>query len=68
MPISNKHRLAYCLGFKMNHFIERTGSSTTVLMDLEEATASTARSVLVSYFDEDSNTRHKIVSPATCTC
>jgi len=54
--------------FKMNHFIKRDSSGTTVLMDVEEATASTGRSVLVSYNDEDNHIKHKIVSPAICTC
>ncbi|MFT3933659.1 MAG: hypothetical protein QM726_08605 [Chitinophagaceae bacterium] len=54
--------------FKMNHFIKRDATGTTVLMDVEQAVASTARSILVSYFDEVNNIKHKIVSPATCTC
>ncbi|HWK04710.1 MAG TPA: hypothetical protein VNS58_13815 [Puia sp.] len=58
----------YVTCFKMNHFIRRDSSGVTVLSDIEEATASTSRSILVSYFDEDNNIKHKIVSPATCIC
>ncbi|MBL0741127.1 hypothetical protein [Chryseolinea lacunae] len=54
--------------FKMNHIITRSTTSVNALLDVEEATASTARSILVSYYDEDTETRHRIVSPATCTC
>ena len=36
--------------------------------DIEEAVATTSRSVLVSYFDESNGNRHIINSPATCTC
>ena len=54
--------------FKMNHFITRDENGTTALLDVEETTASMARSMLVSYYDEDSNTRHIINPTATCTC
>jgi len=58
----------YVTCFTMNHFIRRDESGTDVVTNVEEAVASTARSILVSYYDEKNNTRHKIVSPATCTC
>lgn len=54
--------------FKMNHIITRDENGTTALLDVEEATASTARSLLVSYYDENTNTRHIINPTATCTC
>src|SRR5690606_24770128 len=54
--------------FKMNHIINRNTAGTKVLLDVDEAVASTARSILVSYYDEDTNTRHLIQSPASCTC
>jgi hypothetical protein len=54
--------------FKMNHLINRNATSVQAILDVEVATASTARSILVSYYDEDTNTRHLIQSPATCTC
>jgi len=37
-------------------------------VDVEVAVGSTARSVLVSYYDEVNNIKHKISSPAICTC
>jgi hypothetical protein len=49
--------------FKMYQYIDHTNPQ-----EVEVATASTARSILVSYYDEDTNTKHKIVSPASCTC
>jgi len=54
--------------FKMNHIIKRDKNGVQALLDVDEATASTSRSILVSYYDEDTNTRHLIKSPATCTC
>jgi len=54
--------------FKMNHIIKRDKTGVQAIMDVDEATASTSRSILVSYYDEDTNTRHLIQSPATCTC
>lgn len=54
--------------FKMNHIIRRNTTVVQALLDVEEATASTSRSILVSYYDEDSQTRHLIQSPATCSC
>lgn len=54
--------------FKMNHIIKRDKTGVEAILDVEEATASTSRSILVSYYDEDANTRHLIQSPATCTC
>ena len=54
--------------FKMNQFINRGQPGAKTISDIDEAGASTARSILVSYFDEENNVKHKIVSPATCTC
>lgn len=54
--------------FKMNHIITRDEHGINAILNVEEATASTARSVLVSYYDEDTNTRHIIHPTATCTC
>jgi len=54
--------------FKLNHIISRDENGTNAVRDVEEARASTARSILVSYFDEDTNTRHIIHPVANCTC
>ncbi len=58
--------------FKMNQFVrDDEGNITTALYDIEEAVASTARSILVSYSSTDANgvvTRHLIGSPANCNC
>jgi hypothetical protein len=54
--------------FELHHLL-RDGE--TVLFEkhnIEEAVATTSRSVLVSYFDESNGNRHIIHSPATCTC
>jgi hypothetical protein len=59
--------------FQMDHIIEREGSIITkALIDIEEAEASTSRSVLVSWFDEDekdvTKQRHLIDTTITCDC
>ena len=55
--------------FKMNQIIKRKDDLIIeAKMDVEEAVASTAMSILVSYYDEKTGTRHKIVSPASCNC
>jgi hypothetical protein len=48
----------------MYQFINRTD----VPKDLEEAVGSTARSILVSYYDEENNIKHKIQPVENCTC
>lgn len=55
--------------FKMNHIISRTGNTVTeALYDIEEAVASTAMSILVSYYNEVTKVKHIISSPANCDC
>ncbi len=54
----------YVTCFKMYQFVDRSNPP----VDVEVAVGSTARSVLVSYYDEVNNIKHKIVSPAICTC
>jgi hypothetical protein len=54
--------------FKMNHFIPLEDQTVHVLYNIEEAVASTARSILVSYYDEEKKIKHLINSPANCDC
>jgi len=55
--------------FKMNHIVRREGSNIRqALYNVEEAVASTARSILVSYYNEDDLAKHIIQSPANCKC
>ena len=54
--------------FRMHQFINRGQTGAHTITDIEEATGSTARSILVSYFDEASNTKHHILPNATCIC
>jgi hypothetical protein len=59
----------YVTCFRMNQVIERNGSNIIrELTDVEIAEGSTSRSILVSYYDEETGTRHLIKSPATCDC
>lgn len=67
--IEERYYVDYVTCFKMNQIILRTGSIIQqALYDIEEAVASTARSTLVSYYNEETKTRHIINSPANCTC
>jgi hypothetical protein len=55
--------------FKMNHIIQRDGQVIKqALYDVEEAVASTARSILVSYYNEETKVKHLVNSPANCDC
>ncbi len=59
--------------FQMDHIIKRDGQVIKqVKIDVEEAIASTSRSVLVSYFNEDepdvTQQRHLIDTNVTCEC
>lgn len=55
--------------FKMHHIIKREGSVVQeALYNVEEAIASTACSVLVSYRNEETGQGHLIQSPANCNC
>jgi len=55
--------------FKMNHIISRAGNTVTdALYNIEQAVASTARSIIVSYYNEITKVKHIISSPANCDC
>ena len=54
--------------FEMHHLLRDGEIVIFENRNVEEAVASTSRSILVSYFDEASGKRHTIKSPATCTC
>ena len=56
--------------FVMNQIILREGSVIKQsLPNVEEAVASTARSILVSYYNADATIkRHNIITPAKCDC
>ncbi|MBC7849219.1 MAG: hypothetical protein H7Y31_05765, partial [Chitinophagaceae bacterium] len=59
----------YVTCFQMNHVIERIGTvHTKQLLNIEIAEGSTSRSILVSYYNEETTTRHLIKSPANCEC
>jgi hypothetical protein len=66
--IEERRYVDFLTCFEMHHLL-RDGE--TVLFEkrnVEEAVATTSRSILVSYFNETSGLRHIINSPATCTC
>lgn len=55
--------------FKMHHITRRDGTSVLeARYDVEEAIATTARSILVSYNNKENGVQHLIQSPANCNC
>ena len=54
--------------FEMHHLLRDGDTIVFENRNVEEAVATTSRSILVSYFNETSGLRHIINSPATCTC
>jgi len=67
--IEERYYVDYVTCFKMNHIISRTGTTINqALYDVEEAVASTAKSILVSYYNEVTTQKHIISSPANCDC
>lgn len=59
----------YVTCFSMNQVVKRIGSTIIKEQrDIEVAEGTTSRSILVSYFDEETGARHIIKSPATCDC
>ncbi len=66
--IEERYYVDYVICFKMNHFIDRGLSTHKELYDVEEAVTTTGISILVSYYDEVTTTRHLINAGAPCPC
>jgi hypothetical protein len=67
--VEERSYVDYVTCFKMHQVIERVGTTIiNKLSDIEVAKGSTACSILISYFDKETNQRHIIKSPATCDC
>ena len=67
--IEERYYVDFVTCLTMNHIILRDGA--TILearYNIDEAAATTARSILVSYYNEATNIRHLISSPANCDC
>ncbi len=66
--VEQQYYVDFVTCFQMTQIVR---DGTTVLQtfaNLEEAVPTTARSILVSYYDAATNTRHKIHTPANCDC
>jgi hypothetical protein len=66
--VEDQYYVDYVSCFRMNHWID----AGTVDYDVEEASGTTSRSILVSYYNPDTGQRH-LISPiltetATCNC
>jgi hypothetical protein len=67
--IEERYYVDFVTCFVMNHIILRNGNTVLeALYDVEQAIASTARSILVSYYNEVTKQKHIINSPANCSC
>jgi hypothetical protein len=67
--VEERYYVDYVTCFQMNHIISRDGLIVkSALYNIDEAVASTARSILVSYYNEVSQIKHLISSPANCEC
>ena len=66
--IEERHYVDYVICFKMNHFVDRGTSEHQEFYDVEEAKTTTGISILVSYYDEITKTRHLINAGAPCKC
>lgn len=67
--VEERYYVDFVTCFKMNQVILRDGPVIQqALYDIDEAIASTARSILVSYYNEDTKVKHLINSPAKCDC
>lgn len=67
--IEERYYVDFLTCLTMNHIILRDGATIQqALYNVDEATASTARSILVSYYNEETNVKHLISSPANCDC
>ncbi len=54
--------------FKMSHIIRDGDTVISIQKDIEEAVPSTARSIIVSYYNEKTKVKHKITPGDKCDC
>ncbi len=66
--IEERSYVDYVTCYKMHHFIDRGTGDQQQHYDVEEAITTTGISILVSYYDEITNTRHKITGDKPCDC
>ena len=66
--VEERYYVDYVTCFKMNQIIRNGSVVEQAFYDIEEAVPSTARSILVSYYDAATNTKHIISTPANCDC
>jgi hypothetical protein len=66
--IEERYYVDYVICYKMNHFIDRGISTHKEFYDVEEAVTTTGISILVSYYDEATKTRHLINAGVPCPC
>jgi len=66
--VEERYYVDFVTCFKMNQFVRDGSIVQQAFYDIEEAVPTTARSILVSYYDAATNTKHLISTPANCDC
>ncbi len=66
--VEERPYVEYITCFEMHHLLRDGETILFEKRNVEEAAATSSRSILVSYYNESSGLRHIIKSPATCTC
>ena len=66
--VEERYYVDFVTCFQMNQIIRDGSVVEQAFYDIEEAVPSTARSILVSYYDAATNTKHLISTPANCDC
>jgi len=66
--VEEREYVDYVSCFEMHHLLRENGEVIFEKRNIEEAVATSSRSILVSYYDELSQSKHIINSPANCNC
>jgi hypothetical protein len=66
--VEERYYVDYVTCFNMNQVIREGTTVVQSFYNIEEAVPTTARSILVSYYDETTHVKHLISTPAKCDC
>lgn len=66
--VEQQYYVDFVTCFKMTQIVRDGTTVLETFPDIEEAVPTTARSILVSYYDAATNTKHIINTPANCDC
>lgn len=66
--VEQQYYVDFVTCFQMTQIVRDGAVVTATFPNIEEAVPTTARSILVSYYDAATNTKHVIHTPAKCDC